>query len=63
MSAETKSTIESRIVAFRCPPVLASAMQAVANADLISVSDVARQAVLKEMRVRGLIPKKEAVVG
>ena len=29
----------------------------------ISVSDVARQAVLKEMRVRGLIPKKEAVVG
>ena len=63
MSTDTKTT-RGRIVAFRCPPVLASAMEAVAAEGLISISDVARQAVLKEMKTRGLMPeKKEAAVG
>jgi hypothetical protein len=64
MSTDTKRipTLETtnRIVAFRCPPVLASAMEAAAAEGLCSISDVARQAVLKEMWVRGLIEKKEA---
>lgn len=55
----------NRIVAFRCPPILASAMQAAAAEGLCSVSDVARQAVLKAMRERGLIAaaEKELAVG
>jgi hypothetical protein len=54
MSTETKPAPD-RIVAFRCPPVLASAMNAAAKEGLCSISDVARQAVLKEMRERGLL--------
>ena len=66
MSTDTKPTLETtnRIVAFRCPPVLASAMEAAAAEGLCSISDVARQAVLKEMKTRGLMTeKKEAAVG
>lgn len=68
MSTDTKRmpTLETtnRIVAFRCPPVLASAMETAAAEGLCSISDVARQAVLKEMKTRGLMPaKKEAAVG
>ena len=48
-----------KTIQFRVPEVLASAMQAVAAAGLCSVSDVARQAVLKEMRERRLIPEKK----
>jgi hypothetical protein len=52
MTTETK---RMRIVAFRCPPVLESAMEAVAKEGMYSISDVARQAVLKDMRTRGLL--------
>jgi hypothetical protein len=49
------SNTENKTIAFRCPPVLASAMEAVATEGLCSISDVARQAVLKDMRERGRI--------
>ena len=49
----------TRTIQFRCPEVLASAMQAVATAGLCSVSDVARQAVLKAMHERGLLEGKK----
>jgi hypothetical protein len=48
-------------IAFRCPEVLASAAQAAASADLCKVSQIARAALLKEMKQRGLYKKPELV--
>jgi hypothetical protein len=56
MSTETKTTeTTNRIVAFRCPPALVSAMATAAKEGLCSMSDVARQAVQKVLRERGLL--------
>jgi hypothetical protein len=63
MPSDTKPILENRIVAFRCPPVLASAMEVAAAEGLCSISDVARQAVLKEMRERGLMAEKKEAAG
>jgi DNA-directed RNA polymerase specialized sigma subunit len=46
---------ENKIIAFRCPPVLVDALEAVAAEGFCSVSDVARQTILKSFRERGLI--------
>lgn len=48
-----------KTIQFRVPEVLASTMQAEAVAGMCSVSDVARQCVLKEMQRRGVIPEKK----
>jgi hypothetical protein len=48
-----------KTIQFRVPEVLVSAIQAEAKAGMISVSDVARQCVLRDMRRRGLIPEKK----
>lgn len=53
---ETDTGIGSRIVAFRCPLVLVQAMEAFASESFTSVSTIARQAILKEMRERGYMP-------
>ena len=45
--------------AFRCPPHLHSAMAAAAEADFISISDFARQAIVKALADRGLMPKHD----
>jgi hypothetical protein len=56
MTTETK---RMRIVAFRCPPVLESAMEAAAKEGMYSISDIARQAILKDMRMRGLLEESK----
>jgi hypothetical protein len=45
----------NRIVAFRAPPVLTSAMEAAAAEDMCSVSDIARGALARDLRRRGLL--------
>ena len=47
---------KGRTVAFRCPPALLSAIAAAAQRDLVTMSDVARQAVLRDLRQRGFMP-------
>jgi hypothetical protein len=44
-----------KTVVFRVPPLLASALATAAANDLVSVSDVLRGAVLRDMRQRGLM--------
>ena len=45
----------TRTIQFRCPETLISAVQAAASSSLMSVSDVVRQSVIKDMRALGLI--------
>jgi len=45
--------------AFRCPNHLHAAMAAAAKADCISISDVARQAIIKVLSDRGLMAKHD----
>jgi predicted HicB family RNase H-like nuclease len=45
--------------AFRCPKYLHDAMHAAARADYISLSDVARQALIKALSERGLMAKHD----
>jgi hypothetical protein len=49
-----------KTVVFRVPPLLASAMATAASNDLLSVSDVIRLALVKDMRQRGLMPAASA---
>jgi hypothetical protein len=51
---------DARMLSFRCPERLARAMSNAADRDLISVSDIIRQSVLKELRSRGLLDEKIA---
>jgi hypothetical protein len=46
---------ENRIIAFRASPVLADATEAAAALDLCSLSDVARGALARDLRRRGLL--------
>jgi hypothetical protein len=48
---------DAKFVSFRCPPKLSDAMNRLANQDLISVSDIIRQAVLRDLRERGLMDR------
>ena len=48
-------TEKSRIIAFRASPVLISATEAAAALDLCSLSDVARGALARDLRRRGLL--------
>jgi hypothetical protein len=48
-----------KTIQFRVPEVLASAMQAGAARGICSISDVARQCVLRDMQRRGVIPEKK----
>jgi hypothetical protein len=43
------------LVSFRCPPQMVEAMREAASKQFSSISEIARQAVLKEMRERGLL--------
>jgi hypothetical protein len=45
----------TRIIQFRCPETLVSAVQAAASSNFCSVSDVVRQSLIKDMKSRGLI--------
>jgi hypothetical protein len=45
-----------KTVVFRVTPLLASAMATAASNDLLSVSDVIRLALVKDLRQRGLMP-------
>jgi len=49
-----------KFVSFRCPPTLARAMARAADRDFISMSDIIRQAVIKELRQRGLMDERAA---
>jgi hypothetical protein len=52
-----------KTVVFRVPPLLASALATAAANDLVSVSDVLRGAVLRDMRERGLmVPARRSEV-
>jgi hypothetical protein len=51
---------QNKFVSFRCPPKLAIAMHRLADQDLISMSDIIRQAVIKELRQRGLMDEGRA---
>jgi hypothetical protein len=53
--SDENDTGSSRIIAFRCPAELAEAMEAAAAEALSSVSDVARQSILREMREKGYL--------
>ena len=44
--------------AFRCPPHLHAAMAKAAEADFISISDFARQSIVKALSERGLMAKQ-----
>jgi hypothetical protein len=46
---------ENRIIAFRASPVLSDATEAAAAIDLCSLSDVARGALARDLRRRGLL--------
>jgi hypothetical protein len=46
---------DNRIIAFRASPVLNSAIEAAAAEDLCSLSDVARGALARDLRRRGLL--------
>ena len=48
-----------RVVSFRAPPVLMSAMQTAAARDLVSLSDVARTAIVRDLRQRGFVNEPE----
>jgi hypothetical protein len=50
----------NKTVVFRVPPLLASAMATAASNDLLSVSDVIRLALVKDLRQRGLMPAASA---
>jgi hypothetical protein len=54
MAAQHDNELDRTIV-FRASPLLASAMATAASNDLSSVSDVIRGAVVKDMRLRGLM--------
>lgn len=54
MSTEKPETTD-RIVAFRCPPVLALAMKTAAKKQFTSVSDLVRASLAREMRANGLL--------
>ena len=45
--------------AFRCPPHLHAAMVKAAEADFISISDFARQSIVKALSERGLMAKHD----
>jgi hypothetical protein len=45
---------DSKVVAFRAPAAQASALEKAAAHDLCSASDIARGALLKDLRARGL---------
>jgi hypothetical protein len=47
-------------VEFRVPEKVASALASAAERDLLSVADVARQALLRDLRGRGLLQPSEA---
>ena len=55
MSNTDTESRESRIIAFRASPVLSDATQAAAALDLCSLSDVARGALARDLRRRGLL--------
>jgi hypothetical protein len=50
----------NKTVVFRVPPLLANAMATAASNDLLSVSDVIRLALVKDLRQRGLMPAASA---
>ena len=45
----------SKTFTFRLPGALATAMQTAADRELVSMSDLVRQAILKDLRQRGLL--------
>lgn len=49
------SSTENRVIAFRASPVLTSATEAAAAEDLCSIADVARVALARDLRRRGLL--------
>ena len=49
------SSTENRVIAFRASPVLTSAIEAAAAEDLCSVADLARGALARDLRRRGLL--------
>lgn len=51
---------DCKFVSFRCPPKLSDAMHKLADQDLISMSDIIRQSILKELRQRGLMDEGRA---
>lgn len=51
---------QDKFVSFRCPPRLARAMANAADREMISMSDIIRQAVIKELRQRGLMDEVAA---
>jgi hypothetical protein len=54
MSSTTENRV-TRIIAFRANPVLTDATEAAAALDLCSLSDVARGALARDLRRRGLL--------
>jgi hypothetical protein len=55
MSNYEHKTALTRVIQFRCPETLATAVQAAASSNFCSMSDVVRQSLVKDMRERGLI--------
>jgi predicted HicB family RNase H-like nuclease len=51
---------QDKFVSFRCPPKLARAMATAANREMISMSDIIRQAVIRELRQRGFMDERAA---
>ena len=50
-----KSSTPNRVIAFRAKPDLTNATEAAAAEDLCTLSDVARSALARELRRRGLL--------
>jgi hypothetical protein len=55
---DMKTEIEKKMMAFAVPTVVATAAEVAAQQDLSSVSHVLRQALVRDLRERGLLPER-----
>jgi hypothetical protein len=55
MSHRTVETHDRGVIAFRAPPALRVAIQAAADRDCLSASDIVRQALIRDLRNQGLL--------
>lgn len=58
-----KTEVEKRMMAFAVPVSVATAVETAAAQDMASASHVIRQAIVKDLRERGLLPGQLAWVG
>jgi hypothetical protein len=58
MSETTNNDTAWRVIGFSVPPEIASATQAAAAKEMLSMSDLMRRALVTELKARGALPAK-----